>query len=358
MPIFHRYLIREVLRVAVIVMVAVVAVYVAVDFFEKVDNFLEKGVALDRILVYLGYKLPFIVAQVFPLCLLLSVLIAFGLMNKHNEVMALRAGGIGTQRLMGPALALGFFSSILLFFIAETIVPPTMDLANRIWLGEVRQKAIVVSDQHNLWIKGHRSIVFIQHYHTPSRTAYGLTVNRFDEAFTLIERVDAGSAHYRDGKWHLRDVMVQERQKETAQMQVSFHPTMSLSLDLSPEDLGRAGRASSEMGFSELRRYVRRVAAEGYNAAVYRVDLHAKLAFPAICLILAMIGGGIGLHRLARESLVLATALGLGLAFLYWVFYSFCLSLGYGEMLPPVVAAWAANLVFGCLGGLAMLGTD
>ena len=48
------------------------------------------------------------------------------------------------------------------------------------------------------------------------------------------------------------------------------------------------------------------------------------------------------------KGLPVIIALGIGTAFLYWIFYSFCLSLGYGEMLPPAIAAWTANLVFLC----------
>jgi lipopolysaccharide export system permease protein len=357
-PLFDRYLVREILRISAIVLVLVVGVYLAVDFFEKVDNFLEKGVPLDRALAYFAYKLPFIVAQVMPLCLLLAATVTFGLMNKHNEVLALRAGGIGTGRLMRPMLALGVLSAIFLFFLSEAVVPPTMDRANRIWLGEVRQKAMLVSRQQDIWIKGVRSIIFIRHYHSPSRTAYGLTVNRFDEDFRLIERLDAETGHYRDGQWRLAGVMVQRREPDAVEMAVSFQEEMVVPLDMAPEDLSPAAREGSEMSFAELRRHAERVAAEGYDAGAYRVDLQAKLAFPVICLILAVIGAGIGLHRLTHGGLALAVAIGLGLAFLYWIFFSFCLSLGYGEMLPPVVAAWAGNLLFGCIAGVVILATD
>ncbi|MBW2356451.1 MAG: LPS export ABC transporter permease LptG [Deltaproteobacteria bacterium] len=358
MSIIDRYLIREILRMAAIVLVMVVGVYLAVDFFEKVDNFLEKNVPLDRALAYLTYKLPFIVAQVMPLGLLLAVTITFGLMNKRNELLALRAGGVGLGRLMRPIVALGILSTILLFFLSEAVVPPTMDRANRIWRGEVRQEAMLVSRQHNIWVKGRRSIVFLQHYHGPSRTAYGLTVNRFDDDFRLVERLDAEAGSYRDGRWRLVGVMAQRRRPGGGAMTVTFHDTLTAALELAPEDLSRAAREGSEMSYGELRRHVERMAAEGYDAGAYRVDLQAKLAFPVICLILAVVGAGIGLHRLAHRGLALAVAIGLGLAFLYWVFFSFCLSLGYGEMLPPLVAAWAANLLFACIAGVVMLAVD
>ena len=52
----------------------------------------------------------------------------------------------------------------------------------------------------------------------------------------------------------------------------------------------------------------------------------------------------------------LAIVYGIGISFLYWIALNFCLSLGYGGMLPPVIAAWIANFIF--LGiGLAILMT-
>lgn len=358
MPILYRHMLKEILRVAAIVLVTVVAVYLAVDFFEKIDDFFETGVPVVRALAYFGYKLPFVVAQMLPLCLLLSVLIAFGLMNKHNEVLALRAGGVGAGRLLRPALALGLCGSLALFFLAEGIVPFTMDRANRIWLGEVRQAPLMVSRERNIWVRGEQTISHIRYYHPPSRTARGITVNRFDPAFRLVARWDAAAGRYRDGHWALTDVMAQRMDPRTHTMAVRFHPTLRLALGLTPADLEQAVRDSSEMSLPELRRYAAKVAAEGYDATPYRVDLHAKMAFPAVCLILAVVGASIGLHRRVHDGLALAVAVGLGVAFLYWVFYSFCLSLGYGQMLPPPLAAWAANLVFACLAAVLTLSTE
>ena len=48
----------------------------------------------------------------------------------------------------------------------------------------------------------------------------------------------------------------------------------------------------------------------------------------------------------------------LGIAFLYWVFFSFCLSLGYGELLPPFIAAWAANLIFSSIALVLLLNAE
>jgi lipopolysaccharide export system permease protein len=102
------------------------------------------------------------------------------------------------------------------------------------------------------------------------------------------------------------------------------------------------------MNFKELYAYVQAVESEGYDATPYRVDLHAKFALPVACIILCLIATGIAAKRRSREALSIVIAYGIGVVFLYWILHSFCLSLGYGGMLPPVIAAWISNFVFSC----------
>jgi lipopolysaccharide export system permease protein len=109
------------------------------------------------------------------------------------------------------------------------------------------------------------------------------------------------------------------------------------------------------MSFKELLTYIRKIEEEGYDAAKYKVDLYAKLALPFVCVIMCILGTGIAIKGEKMESIFLCVAYGIGIAFFYWIFYSFCLSLGYGEMLPPAIAAWCANFVFLCFGLFTLL---
>ena len=95
-----------------------------------------------------------------------------------------------------------------------------------------------------------------------------------------------------------------------------------------------------------------------YDATNYKVDLYAKVAFPFVCIIMCIVGTGIALKEKKREGLALNIAYGIGIVFLYWIFYSFCVSLGYGEMLPPFIAAWTANLVFLSFGVITLLNAE
>ena len=112
------------------------------------------------------------------------------------------------------------------------------------------------------------------------------------------------------------------------------------------------------VGVIALGAYIDKVVSEGYEATTYLVDYHAKFAFPVVCLIMSLLGVAIAARSGVKEGLAMSVVYGIGVAFLYWVFHSFCLSLGYGGVLPVWVAAWTTNLVFLCVSGFLLLHAD
>jgi len=355
MPILHRYLLREIARYALVVLTVVVWIYLAVDFFEKVDDFLEKGVPLSRAAAYFAYKLPFVMAQVAPVCLLLAVLIVLGIMGKNNEIIALKSSGVSIGFLLKPMLLAGCVASAVLFVVAEAVVPLTMSKANLIWLREVRHDPSFLTREKNIWVKGQRSITHIRFFNPEKQVIYGLTRSQFDEAFNLVRRIDAARAIRRSGSWHLEQVQEQRFLSAGQSPEVRFYNEKNEDLEFGPESLQQVMKKSEEMGFVELANYVATVDAEGYDATIYRVDLHAKLAFPLVCVIMVLVGSATAFKSQSREGLAVGIAYGIGIGFCYWVVHSFCLSLGYGGMLPAVAASWIANLIFVSLSTYVLL---
>jgi lipopolysaccharide export system permease protein len=353
--ILYIYLIREILKYCVIVLVSVTAIFLVVDFFERIDNFMEAGLPVMRALIYLVFKIPYIINLVLPLSLLLAVLITFGLMSKNNELIALKSSGIGIFTLSKPVLALGAAFTIFLFVFAEIIVPLTSSKSNRIWLQEVKKSSAVVSREKNIWLKDNHLIANIQYYEKSKKTLWGITLFYFDEHFRLARRLDARKAVFSGKDWKFFKIMEQRLNEKTGEYDVSFPEQRTESLNLSPENLETVVKKSEEMGFAELYHYVQKIEAEGYDAVQYRVDLHAKVAFSFICFLLSAAGLGIAAGARAKDALITNAAYGLCLAFFYWVFYSFCRSLGQGGMLPPFVAAWTANFLIACFGAVLLL---
>ena len=350
MSIIGKYLTNEILKYFCIILLTVVGIYLAVDFFQKIDNFLEADLPFSKVLTFFQLRIPFIVSQIAPVGILLAVLIVFGLMNKNYELIAFRSGGVSIYQFLKPVLSLSLALSVIVFLLADLIVPLTTNKANKIWLGEVKKKSAVTSRKKNIWIKGNRSISHIKYYNAIQQTISGITLYYFDEDFKLLKRVDAKTAKYEKGNWVFYDIMEQRLNKPAGHYDVGFEDQRYEPFEFLPEDLKRVAKTSGEMNFRELFEYINDVESEGYDATSYRVDLHAKISFPLVSIILCLVGTGIAARRKIREGLAINIVYGIGLIFIYYIFHYFCLSLGYGGVLLPFIAAWMANFIFLCIG--------
>jgi lipopolysaccharide export system permease protein len=357
MSILDRYIIKEIIKYFGIVLVAATGIYLVVDFFENVDKFLEAGVTVGRMLRFLQLKIPLIIAQITPVGILLAVLITFGMMNKNNEIIALKSGGMSIYYFTRPIFAVGLLGAILLFLLSEIIVPVTISKAGDIYRIEVK-KYTQTKGQQNIWFKSHRSIAFISYFNPREKTISGIALNYFDSQFKLERRVDAAKGRFQNDRWVLQDIMEQILNKKNGSYEIQFHKEKVEKINFLPEDLQRVVKKSEEMSYKELLSYIRDVEAEGYDATPYRVDLHGKFALPVACLIICLIGAGITVRKISSHGFAVNVVLGIIVIFFYWISHSFCMSLGYGGMLPPAIAAWMSNFIFACLAAFSLLNAE
>ena len=358
MYLINKYLTKEILKYFCILLVAVVGIFLAVDFFEKIDNFMEVGLPFTKIIRFYYLKIPSIVARIAPVGILLAVIVVFGLMNKNNEIMALKSSGASIYYILRPVVLIGLFLSLLIFLLSELIVPITISKVNRIWNFEVKKKSATISRGKNIWIKGDRAIYHITYYNPTNSNILGVTLNFFDDDFKLTRRVDAKKGVFKEGKWIFYEMIEQKLDKESNHYRVAFLKEREEPFLFLPEDIKRVVKKSEEMNLMELIEYIKSIENEGYDASAYKVDMYAKLAFPFVCFIMCLVGTGIGGRGKIKESFAVSISFGIGTAFFFWIFYSFCISLGYGEILPPFVAAWSANFVFLCVGMFALLNAE
>ncbi len=357
MSILSRYLTREIVKHFLIILSLVIIIYLAVDFFEKIDSFLEAGTPMILAFWFFLFKTPLIIVQMLPISLLLSVMVTFGIMSKHNELIALKSSGVSVFHLFKPVAVIGIACTALVFFLSEIVVPAGIARKDRIWLQDVKGgKAL--STQEPGWIKGEHAFFKILQYNPSDQVIYGFTGYFLDSHFRLVRRLDANRGEFKEKKWTFRDLLIQDFNPKTGMPKVSFHDRLSVAIGLQPEDLSQIALDSDEMSSRMLETLIRKTEAEGDKATRYRVDLQYKLAFPVICLIMCLIGTGLAVRGKLREGLPIIVSYGIGIAFLYYIVLYFCMALGYGEILPPVAAAWAANFIFFCIGGVMLINAE
>jgi lipopolysaccharide export LptBFGC system permease protein LptF len=93
---------------------------------------------------------------------------------------------------------------------------------------------------------------------------------------------------------------------------------------------------------------VSQLRSSGFNVVPYLVELHRKLAFPFVTLIMALIAVPFAVTTGNRGAMY-GIGVGIVLAILYWTAISVFGAVGSGGLMSPALAAWAPNIIFGCV---------
>jgi lipopolysaccharide export system permease protein len=349
-----RHILDEFLKVFLLCMTAFLAIYYVVDIFNHINIFLSYNASFATKLSHFLYKLPQIIYQVAPVAVLISIVTVVGVMGRHNELTAIKAGGISLRVVALPLLASAFVISLMIFLNNEYLLPSTNRKAIEILDVKIKGKPPRgVFRQNQIWYAGKDDRIFkIDVLDPVTKTMMGVTIITMAPAtFRPIERIDAARAVWTDEGWRLEDVVRRNFSPDGRQLlDLVRRNRIPLAIEERFEDFIKFKKHPDELNFSELRSYIERLESSGYNATPYRVDLVAKTAIPFICLVIAFLSVAMAVKFGSRGSVVASVGLCLAVGVAYWLVLSLGISLGHAGRLNPLVASWGANIIFGSIG--------
>ena len=135
-----------------------------------------------------------------------------------------------------------------------------------------------------------------------------------------------------------------------------FRQTRSREIE-TPSYFKREDKDSDTLPFGELRKQIRALEARGLDVAKPRVQLHRKLAFPQVSLVMTLIGVPFA-FSVARRGALYGIGVAIVIAIVYWASLGIFEALGNNNLLPPLLAAWTPNLLFGAAGVYLMLNLE
>ena len=90
---------------------------------QKLQDLTGKGLGWRPIAEFMVLSLPHTVALTLPMAVLVAVLYAFSELTAHNELTAMKAGGINPRRLLVPMLGLGIIFAEVMFVFNDQVLP-------------------------------------------------------------------------------------------------------------------------------------------------------------------------------------------------------------------------------------------
>ncbi len=346
MKLLDKYILKEFLRFFLITCVTFIALYLIVDFFEKIRMFLSNQATPAQMASYFIYSIPMIISLTLPAAILLSTLLTYSFLSKFSEITAMKANGVSLYRMALPALGVAVLVGVFLFFFTELVTPASIQKTEHLIKVDVqKQQTLGFFKQNEIWYRGHNAIYNFKMFDVEKNILRGITLHRLGPDFSLKMRVDAREAKWLDNRWVFSHLLVTTFDENRVPY-LEWAEEKVIDIPEQPADFKIIQKDAEKMGYFELNRYVNKISAEGYDVARYRVDLQGKLAFPFVCVILVFIGMSFSMRSERSGGLMQSLAAGIFIGFSYWIVHAFCMSLGRSGILPVTLAAWASNILF------------
>jgi lipopolysaccharide export system permease protein len=349
MKILHKYIVTEFIKILVITTIALIAIFMLVEFIDRIGDMVEKDVPFFEGTAYFIYKLPSIFSMVSPIAVLLSVVLSLGILTRRSEITAIKAGGAGILRVVIPLIICGAILSLGSIFINEIITPIANKRAFNIELKWLNKKPKGMFNQEGLWIKSPEGIYNIMKLDLKNNRLNGITLYKTSKDFKATGRIVAKSATWTNGRWLTNETRefvftkkgsVEEAHSEQIELPLNMHPDDFSSLEANHEN----------MNFLELKRYISTLKEEGYNTTRYVVDMYGKITFPLVNFLMILIGIPFALREGRRNSIADGVAMSVAIGFSFWVIFEVARSLGHNGVVPPIVAAAFTDVLFLAIG--------
>lgn len=337
------------------------ALILIITLFQLLDYITRNNIDWAIVANYLLFLLPWIVNSVAPMAALVAVMITFGILHKTSQVVALKASGQSIFRLAAPALVASILLSVFVFVNQDYILPFTNRRQNnlRYLIRKGQEPPQTFYQTTNKWIFGTESRIFNYAYFTPTSNTFA-RLNVLDlsrEPFGIKRRLYARRAWWDNSsqEWVLEKGW--ERRFEGDQP-IAFEPFEQRRVALAehPDYFKKETVGSSSMTLAELRRAITDLSRSGFDVLDLRIALQSKIAFPLTCLVMVMVGLPFS-FSVGKRGALYGVAIGMGIGLAYWGLTGLFEQMGRYEMLPPMLAAWGPNLLFGA-GGLYLFLTS
>lgn len=354
MTLLDRYLAGRLVSTLVKTLLAFVLLYVTIDMLTARQDSIEKyDVPLVVVLEYYAVYVPTFLFkfQALSLALLVSTLLVLGRCAQDTEITALMAGGISMGRISRAPAVIAALLACGVFLFENTLGVRSAQLADQIER-EYFKRFVLDSDAGPSWTNlGEKHwTCHILHFNPKALT--GTEV--FIHAFTAegMEEIRANRIYWEPdrGRWILEDGRwISEHRSASDASAVTRSITRitqrEAPFDETPEMLFALTEPPETRSAAALYHDLRRAEMMGLPATSSWVAFHTKFSRPALCFVIIWLAIPFAL-RIRRGGMFISFGASIALGLGYVMLYATAVGMGTIGLLPPVVAAWVATVVF------------
>ncbi|MFD2523661.1 LptF/LptG family permease [Emticicia soli] len=350
MNILDKYLIKRFLTTYVFAVLVIVLIIMVIDFVEKNDDFIQKQAPMRAILLqYYANLAPYWANYISPLMIFISTVFFTAQMAAHTEIVAILSGGVSFRRLMFPYFIGASIIAIFSFAMVGWILPKANTERLAFENLYVNDKFYFSTRDFHIAVAPN-TYAYMSSYNNEAKTGYDFTMEKIVDN-KLIEKLSAKRIQWNDStkKWKIQEYKIRTLGNMKDKMVYGTAPK-DTTINLSPNDFENEHQIQESYTIPELREKIDLIKSRGSEGIeTYEIELYQRFATPFAVIILALMGLIVSARK-ARGGVGFQIAVGFVLAFVYILFFIMSKGIAESGNMPPIMAVWLPNIVFGAIG--------
>ncbi|WP_257669117.1 LptF/LptG family permease [Parapedobacter tibetensis] len=343
-----KYIIKKYLSTFMFTMAIFTVVMVIFDISERLDDFMKHKAPLSKIVFeyYAGF-IPFYLNFLSPLINFIAVIFFTAKMADQTEIVPILSGGMSFNRLLRPYIIAASLIFVVTFAFNIYIIPRT----NKLKVGF--ERVYVKPVENNTKSSTHMQIdsnsyVYIDNFDNNRKVGYNFVLEIF-EGDNMVEKLMAERITWDSLQNHWRIENYTVRKIDGLKEEMIKGTSRDTILDMEPRDFEVYDNIFTAMNMSELNDRIEKEKTRGTGMMVdLLLEKYKRFVYPLSAYVLTLMGVALSSKKV-RGGIGLSLGAGIALSFTYIVFIQFSTMFSLKGGLPPIIAVFFPNVVFGLL---------
>jgi len=343
------YIIKKYLGTFIFTLGIFTVIIVIFDVSEKLDDFLQHKAPISEILFsyYAGF-IPFYLNFLSPLINFIAVIFFTAKMADQTEIVPILSGGVSFRRFLWPY----FISSSVVFLITLIfnlfIIPETNGLKIDFENVYINPK----SDNSKMYTHmqiDRNTYVYIENFDNNQKVGYKFSLEKFS-GYDMKEKLVADKITWDSvkTKWIIENYSI--RTIDNLKESMTSGLKKDTTLDMRPKDFEIYDNIYQAMNMKELNERIEKEETRGTGVMVdLKLEKYKRFVYPLSAYVLTLMGVSLA-SRKVRGGIGLPLGIGIFLSFAYILFIQFSNMFALKGGLPPLIAVFIPNIIFGILG--------
>ena len=319
-------------------LLSIIMLFDSIEMMRRASGKVDVGI--ETVLTMSILKLPHLVQQTMPFCILFAATMSFWRLARANELVVARAAGISAWHFLYPAIGIAMLVGVGLVTLFNPFASIMLSKFEQLESQHLKGTTSLLSvSKSGLWLRQAaetgQSIIHAGHVSQENILLSDVIIFLFEDNDKFRGRIDAETAQLKSGYWDLKNAWITAPNKAA-----TFAKQHRVETNLTKNKILDSFASPQTMSFWDLPGFIEMLESAGFSGHRHKLYWHSLLASPLLLGAMVLIAAISSLRITHRSSGAGAVTSAVFCGFILYFVTDVLYALGLSSSIPTFLAAW------------------